>query len=125
MLRVTKGRSAGDGKPHEPGADAFALRCLVNGERPEQEGRDVARLDVPQADGADEAAPCIAGDQRQATRRLATAPQPLGWLEQTLATHDAVEQGVTGLGFGGVFGIEVDHLRSFVAPAERPEPMSA
>ncbi len=82
-----------NGLPHQPAAEALAARLFSDGQRAEQQRRAAgAGRDVPQPDGADDAAITL-GCEGEALRRKAILPQALGGLEESRRAEAAVEQG--------------------------------
>ena len=102
----------GDRRAHQRTADALALMVAIDGERAEQQGRHGiavgihARLDIPQAHGADDMAVRIAGDEREALGRHAAAADLFRRLLEAGLAHDAVEQTLARHDVAGIFPVD-------------------
>jgi hypothetical protein len=93
---------------HQPAADARALRCWIDGERPQQQRWLAAGIDVPQADRADQLA-ALASDEGEAVGGQATTAEPLLWFQHAGTSHGVVEQGFPGGNVSNSFVGKVDH----------------
>ncbi len=99
--------SGADRPPHQGGPDAASLPIRKDGERTEQQrGPAIAGRDVPQPDGAHEAA--VLG-RHQGKRGRPALAQPLGGFCETDRAVGDVEQRFARRGVGRSFWTDADH----------------
>src|SRR5271170_4002937 len=98
-----------NGAPHQSATYPAATPWLVDGKRPEQQGRSArSRADVPDPDRTDDVA-IVLGDQRKPVCRAAAFAQPLGGLLQACSTPDAIEQILARIDTAESFVTNCDH----------------